>query len=114
MGVDLQLRVESGARRKGRREETVVRASHEHGEALARILDERLRRGTGRLGQIDPYRDTRFNEQDAQAALPEVYALAREWADASGRAALLDLAELLQECVARPGSCLWSSVTSAA
>ncbi|GGW56760.1 hypothetical protein GCM10010503_37470 [Streptomyces lucensis JCM 4490] len=105
MGIELELRVDqAGARGRGRRRETVVRASHEHGEMLALALEGVTR---GRLAQIDPYRDTRFTDQDAQAALPEVAALVRECDSSSRKAALLDLAEMLEDCVATPGSRLW-------
>ncbi|MBL1081076.1 hypothetical protein JK359_03655 [Streptomyces actinomycinicus] len=104
MGIELELRVKRARRGKAARGDTVVRGTHEHQDALARALDG-VRRG--RLGQVDPYRDTRFTEQDAQVALAEVAALVRECTEPSHRAALLDLAELLEDCVATPGSCLW-------
>ncbi|MFF5531252.1 hypothetical protein ACFY71_02055 [Streptomyces cinerochromogenes] len=105
MGIELELRVrQAAARGKGRRREAVVRASHEHGEMLALALEGVT---GGRLAQVDPYRDTRFTDQDAQAALPEVAALVRECASPFQEAALLDLAEMLEACVATPGSCLW-------
>ncbi|UFR04846.1 hypothetical protein KBP30_28450 [Streptomyces sp. Go40/10] len=105
MGIELELRVgRAPARGKRRRREIVVRASHEHGEMLAPALEGVT---GGRLARIDPYRDTRFTDQDAQAALPEVAALVRECADPSQEAALVDLAEMLEACAAMPGSCLW-------
>ncbi|MEU0003664.1 hypothetical protein ABZ079_04975 [Streptomyces sp. NPDC006314] len=103
MGIELELRVKRTTQGKGRRD-VVIRGSHEHGEALARALDGLTE---GRLAQVDPYRDTRFTEQDAQAALTEVAALVRDCANPFQEAALLDLAELLEACAATPGSCLW-------
>lgn len=104
MGIELELRVRQAARGRGRQRDTVIRASHEHGDTLARALDGVTQ---GRLARIDPYRDTRFTDQDAQAALAEVAALVRECASPVQEAALLDLAEMLEACVATPGSCLW-------
>jgi hypothetical protein len=103
VGIELELRVRQASRNKGRRD-IVVRRSHEHGDALARALDGVSH---GRLAQVDPYRDTRFTEQDAQAALPEVAALLRERTLPSEQAALLDLAAMLEVCVTTPGSSLW-------
>lgn len=104
MGIELEVWVGQASRNRGRRPDTLVRRSHEHGDALARALDGVSH---GRLAQVDPYRDTRFTEQDAEAALPEVAALVRECADPFRQAALLDLAEMLEVCVATPGSSLW-------
>ncbi|MEU6670276.1 hypothetical protein [Streptomyces sp. NPDC046727] len=104
MGIELELRVKRAARGKGRQRDVVILGSHEHGDALAQALDGVVR---GRLARVDPYRDTRFTEQDAEAALPEVAALVRECTDPAQRAALLDLAELLRACAATPGGCLW-------
>ncbi|MFE3270832.1 hypothetical protein [Streptomyces sp. NPDC059215] len=64
------------------------------------------RHGSGKLGWVDPYGDTLFNEQEAQAARQEVATLTRECADDQQKAALLDLAELLEACTATPGSYL--------
>ncbi|WP_181793210.1 hypothetical protein [Streptomyces sp. WELS2] len=97
MGIEIELR----------RQNTVVRRSYEHGETLALALDTLVPPGQGRLSQIDPYRDTRFTESDAQAALPEVTALLRECTSPFQEAALRDLAEMLEACAATPGGCLW-------
>ncbi|MEN2417429.1 hypothetical protein AABB02_04920 [Streptomyces rimosus] len=56
---------------------------------------------------MDPYGDTLFNEQEAQAALPEAAELIERCTDASQKAALRDLAALLERCAATPGSYLW-------
>ncbi|QTD95813.1 hypothetical protein [Streptomyces cyanogenus] len=105
MGIELELRVkQTAARGKGRQRETVIRTSHKHGETLALALEEVTQ---GRLAQIDPYRDTRFTDQDAQAALPEVTTLVRQCASPFQKAALLELAETLTAYVAKPGSYLW-------
>ncbi|MER6441933.1 hypothetical protein ABT275_37205 [Streptomyces sp. NPDC001185] len=65
------------------------------------------RHDSGKLGWVDPYGDTLFNEQEAQVARQEVATLARECADDQQKAALVDLAELLEVCTATPGSYLW-------
>ncbi|MFD4250173.1 hypothetical protein ACFWQL_10575 [Amycolatopsis thermoflava] len=100
MGVELELH----AGRPVRDGSSLVRGSYEHGEALARVLDG-VR--TGRLALVDPYGDTMFNEQEAEAALPQVAALLRDCADDSARAALTDLAGMLEACAATPGGYLW-------
>ncbi|WP_381564356.1 hypothetical protein [Streptomyces eurythermus] len=97
MGIELELR----------QRDTVVRRSYEHGETLALALETLVPPGQGRLSRIDPYRDTRFTEQDARAALPEVAALLDTCAGPFQEAALLDLAEMLEACAATPGGCLW-------
>ncbi|MFF4717251.1 hypothetical protein ACFY2V_38525 [Streptomyces eurythermus] len=97
MGIELELR----------QRDTVVRRSYEHGETLALALETLVPPGRGRLSRIDPYRDTRFTEQDARAALPEVAALLDTCAGPFQEAALLDLAEMLEACAATPGGCLW-------
>ncbi|MFD5638214.1 hypothetical protein ACFWJM_29260 [Streptomyces sp. NPDC127077] len=48
-----------------------------------------------------------FNEQEAQVVCREVVALSQGCADEQQKAALLDLAELLEVCAATPGSYLW-------
>ncbi|MFF5441296.1 hypothetical protein [Streptomyces achromogenes] len=97
MGIEMELR----------RRDTVVRRSYEHGETLALALEKLVPPGQGRLSRIDPYRDTRFTEDDARAALPEVAALVDKCASPFQRAALLDLAEMLTACAQTPGGCLW-------
>lgn len=106
MGVELELH--SGRPvRKGSPRGTLLRGSYEHGEALARVLSTLDRHGSGRLGWVDPYGDTLFNEQEAQVARQEVAVLTKRCTDHQQKAALLDLAKLLDECAATPGSYLW-------
>ncbi|MDQ0938052.1 hypothetical protein [Streptomyces turgidiscabies] len=106
MGIELELHSGRPAR-KGQSRRTLLRGSYEHGEALARALSTLDRHGPGKLGWVDPYGDTLFNEQEAQAARQEAVALARRCADEQQKAALLDLVELLEACAATPGSYLW-------
>ncbi len=106
MGIELELHSERPVR-KGRSRQTLLRGSYEHGEALARALSTLDRHGPGKLGWVDPYGDTLFNEQEAQAARQEAGTLAQRCADEQQRAALLDLVELLEACAATPGSYLW-------
>jgi hypothetical protein len=106
--VGIELELHSGRPgRKGSPRDTLLRGSYEHGEALARALSTLDRHGSGRLGRVDPYGDTLFNEQEAQVAHQEVAVLAQGHTDDRQKAALLDLAELLEECAATPGSYLW-------
>jgi hypothetical protein len=107
MGIELQLHSERPGARKRASNATLVRESHQHGEALARALDTLELDPSGKLGWIDPYGDTLFNEQEAQAMQQEVAALVRRCTDDPQRAALVDLAELLGVCAATPGSYLW-------
>ncbi|MFE2533128.1 hypothetical protein [Streptomyces sp. NPDC059371] len=48
-----------------------------------------------------------FNDQEAQVVRTEVVALSQGCADEQQKAALLDLAELLEVCAPTPGSYLW-------
>jgi hypothetical protein len=106
MGIELELH--SGRPARGRSSpNTLLRGSYQHGEALARALSTLDRHGSGKLGWVDPYGDTLFNEQEARVALQEVTALAQRCADEGQKTALLDLAELLEACAATPGSHLW-------
>ncbi|WP_234433547.1 hypothetical protein [Streptomyces rimosus] len=74
---------------------------------MAWALSPFVRTGPGELAWVDPYGDTLFNEQEAQAALPEATELIERCTDASQKAALQDLAPLLERCAATPGSYLW-------
>ncbi|MFH8573054.1 hypothetical protein [Streptomyces sp. NPDC017993] len=74
---------------------------------MAGALNTLDRTGSGKLGWVDPYGDTLFNEQEAQVARQEVAALTQRCTDEQQKAALLDLAELLEACAATPGSYLW-------
>ncbi|MFG2548206.1 hypothetical protein ACGFOM_37920 [Streptomyces sp. NPDC048594] len=106
MGIELELHSGRPAR-KGSSRDTLLRGTYEHGEALARVLNYLDRHGSGKLGWVDPYGDTLFNEQEAQVARQEVAALAQRCTDNQQKAALLDLDELLKACAATPGSYLW-------
>lgn len=106
MGIELELHSGRPTRKRSSRD-TLLRGSYEHGEALARVLNALDRHGSGKLGWVDPYGDTLFNEQEAQVARQEVAALRQRCTDDEQKAALLDLAELLETCAATPGSYLW-------
>ncbi|MFE4973979.1 hypothetical protein ACFRAR_17955 [Kitasatospora sp. NPDC056651] len=77
-----------------------------HGGGLAAALAEHARPSDHRLGRIDPYGDTLFNEQDAGAAFEEATALLARCTDEAQRAAVRDLRNLLAHCAATPGSWL--------
>ncbi|WUD70382.1 hypothetical protein OG937_45360 [Streptomyces sp. NBC_00510] len=106
MGIELELHSGRPAR-KGSSRATLLRGSYHHGEALARALGRLDRHGSGKLGWVDPYGDTLLNEQEAQVASADVAELAKDCGDEQQKAALLDLAKLLEACVATPGSYLW-------
>ncbi|MFF0732944.1 hypothetical protein ACFYVK_15145 [Streptomyces chartreusis] len=106
MGIELELHSGRPTRSRSSRG-TLLRGSYEHGEALARALSTLDRHGSGKLGWVDPYGDTLFNEQEADVARQEVAALTQRCIDEQQKAALLDLAELLEACAATPGSYLW-------
>ncbi|WP_328907560.1 hypothetical protein OG230_33775 [Streptomyces sp. NBC_00234] len=106
MGIELELHSGRPSFKRASRS-TVLRGSYQHGEALARVLSTLDRHGSGKLGWVDPYGDTLFNEQEARAALLEVAALLQRWTDQPEKAALRDLAELLDVCAATPGSYVW-------
>lgn len=105
MGIELEMH--SGRPHKGSTRATLLRGSYAHGDALARALSALDRNRSGKLGWVDPYGDTFFNEQEAEVARQDVAALVRECSDERQRAALLDLDRLLEECAATPGSYLW-------
>ncbi|MFF9817691.1 hypothetical protein [Streptomyces sp. NPDC014006] len=106
MGIELELHA-ARPTRKGSSRETFLRGSYKHGEALARALSTLDLHDAGPLGRVDPYGDTLFNEQEAQVAGHHVSALVRRCTDEGQKAALLDLAELLEACAATPGSYVW-------
>ncbi|MFI1439186.1 hypothetical protein [Streptomyces fructofermentans] len=106
MGVELELHSRRPMRKGGSRD-SLLRGSYEHGEALSKVMSTLDRHGSGRLGWVDPYGDTLFNEQEAAVARQEVTALAQGCTDAKQKAALVDLAELLEACAETPGSYLW-------
>lgn len=105
-GIELELHSGRPPLKKASRE-TLLQESRKHGEALARALSTLDRFGSGKLGWVDPYGDTLFNEQEAHIARQEVTALTERCPDERQKAALLDLAELLEACAATPGSHLW-------
>lgn len=106
MGIAWQLHSARPARKRSPRD-TLLRESHEHGEALAEALSGLDLHNSGKLGWVDPYGDTLFNEQEAQVARQEAAVLIQRCTDEQQKAVLLDLAELLEACAATPGSYLW-------
>jgi hypothetical protein len=56
---------------------------------------------------VDPYGNTLFNEQEAEAALREAPGLLQQCTSGSQVAAVRDLAALLESCATTPGSYLW-------
>ncbi|MEU7190223.1 hypothetical protein [Streptomyces sp. NPDC045369] len=106
MGIELELHSGRPARSKAS-EATLLQGSYGHGEALADALGPFDRSGPGKLAWVDPYGDTLFNEQEAEAALPEAAALFERRSDASQKAALQDLMAFLKRCTETPGSHLW-------
>ncbi|MDX2646271.1 hypothetical protein PV341_22450 [Streptomyces sp. PA03-1a] len=120
MGIELELHSGRPAR-KGTSRGTLLRGSYEHGEALARVLGTLGRHDSGKLGWVDPTatrcstsrrltssaRRSLFNEQEAHVVRQEVAVLTQRCTDEEQKAALLDLAELLEACAATPGSYLW-------
>lgn len=109
MGIDLELHSSRPARNNWRESRvTLLRSSYGHGDAPADALGSlRLLGVPGRLTAIDPYGDALMNEQEAEAALREIHGLRRRCGDERQLAALDDLATMLEECAATPGSHLW-------
>ncbi|TWV36165.1 hypothetical protein FRZ03_25865 [Streptomyces misionensis] len=108
MGIDLELHSARPARGWRKSRATLLRSSYGHGDALADVLGSlRLLGVPGRLTAVDPYGDTVLNEQESAAALPEVEALRQHCADEWQRAAVDDLAVMLERCARTPGSHLW-------
>lgn len=105
MGIELELH--SGRPRKRSSRATLLRGSYAHGDVLARALSALVHNGSGKLGWVDLYGDTMFNEQEAEVARQEVAVLICDCSDERHRAALLDLAGLLEACAGTPGSYLW-------
>ncbi|WP_030680412.1 hypothetical protein [Streptomyces rimosus] len=106
MGIELELHSARPARGKASGS-TLLHGSYGHGEALAQALSPFVRTGPGKLAWVDPYGDTLFNEQEAQAALPEAAKLIEQCTDTSLKAALEDLVVVLERCAATPGSYVW-------
>ncbi|MFI8487400.1 hypothetical protein [Streptomyces rubrogriseus] len=106
MGIDLELHSSRPARRTWRT--TLLQTSFGHGDALADALGSLQLLGVpGRLTAVDPYGDTLMNEQEAAAAVQEIGGLKQRCDDERQLAALDDLARMLGECAATPGSYLW-------
>ncbi|WP_327317973.1 hypothetical protein [Streptomyces sp. NBC_01235] len=107
MGIDLQLHDgrPHWPGRRSKRGPTLVRQSHEHGEAPARLIAELPVNTSGKLWTVDPYDDTVFNEQEAEAALGEIPDLLDRCSDEARAAAVRDLAAFLADCATTPGSC---------
>ncbi|TYC68478.1 hypothetical protein EH183_40025 [Streptomyces sp. CB01881] len=105
MGIELAL---YDRRPPGHRKRPAVELhlSLGHGDALAAALAAHAHPTGHRLGRVDPYGDTLFNEQDAAAALAETAALLDRCATEAQRAAVRDLAEVLATCAGTPGSWL--------
>ncbi|MEU9916033.1 hypothetical protein [Streptomyces sp. NPDC051001] len=111
MGIDLELhngRPHRPERRRKpeRRKPTLIRQSYEHGEALAGLISELSPNTSGKLWMVDPYNDTLFNEQVAEAALREIPDLLSRCSDDAQTAAVRDLAAFLEACATTPGSYL--------
>ncbi|KOG30451.1 hypothetical protein [Streptomyces resistomycificus] len=106
MGLDLQLYDDRPYRSKrgAKRGPTLIRESHEHGEALSRLIEELPAHTSLWLGTVYPYSDTVFNEQVAESALREIPGLLDRCTDEAQTAAVHDLAALLRECATTPGS----------
>ncbi|MFJ9772093.1 hypothetical protein ACIRVF_12725 [Kitasatospora sp. NPDC101157] len=106
MGIEIALY--DGRPHNGRRDApALLHLSTDHGPTLAAALAEHVRHVSGhRLGRIDPYGDTLFNEQDAAAAFEEATALLARCTTDRQRAAVRDLRNLLANCAATPGSWL--------
>jgi len=107
MGIELELHSERPAFHWRKSRATLVRGSYNNSEALACVLASLGRNGPGKLGWVDPYGNTVFNQQEAEAALREVPGLLQQCTSESQEAAVRDLAALLQSCATTPGSHLW-------
>ena len=108
MGIELELHSKRPACNNWKKARaTLLHGSYKHGDALARILAELDRNGPGKLCWVDPYGNTLFNEQEAEAALREVPRLLQQCTSESQAAAVHDLAALLKSCATKPGSHLW-------
>jgi hypothetical protein len=108
MGIELELHSERPACRNWRKSRaTLVSGSYDNGEPLARVLARLDKEGPGKLCWVEPYGNTLFNDQEAEAALSEVPGLLQHCTSESQAAAVHDLAALLASCATRPGSYLW-------
>ncbi|MGW3860099.1 hypothetical protein ACWEDZ_01245 [Streptomyces sp. NPDC005047] len=108
MGIDVELHSARPARNWKKARPTFLRGCYGHAEALADALGSLHYLGVpGRLPAVDLYDDTVMNEQEAAAALLEVPRLKEQCTDERQRAALHDLAAVLEQCAATPGSYVW-------
>ena len=103
MGIDLRLYTERPPGHR-KRPAGMIRTWGDPASDLARVL-ARLG-GDRRLAAIDPYGDTEYNEQQAEAALREVQQLEALCATDGERAAVVALRGMLAECARTPGSYL--------
>ncbi|MGW4020400.1 hypothetical protein [Streptomyces sp. NPDC005009] len=108
MGIDLELHSSRPTRNWRKSRATLLRSSYGHGDALADALGSfQLLGVSGRLTAVDPYGDTLMNEQESAVALREIRDLRQRCGDERQLAALDDLAAMLEQCAATPGSYLW-------
>jgi hypothetical protein len=107
VGLEIELHADRPVLDWDRSRATLIRGSYEHGGKLADVLLCMDEPHEGNLARVDPYGDTLFNEQQAQAALREVPDLLKRCSGPSQTAAVLDLERLLQSCSQTPGSYLW-------
>ncbi|WP_406375775.1 hypothetical protein OG788_39635 [Streptomyces sp. NBC_00647] len=108
MGIDLQLHADRPhwPSRRSKRKPTLIRQSYQHGEALAQLIAKLPANTSGKLWTVDPYNDTVFNEQVAEAALREIPDLLDRCADDAQVEAVQDLTAYLKDCATTPGSYL--------
>ncbi|MGW6709402.1 hypothetical protein ACWGDE_31575 [Streptomyces sp. NPDC054956] len=108
MGIELELHSERPRRHNRKKSETtLLRSSYEHGDALAQVLATLKANGPGKLWWVDPYGDTMFNEQEAEAALQEIAGLLEKCTYETQTDAVRDLDAMLKACAATQGSYLW-------
>ncbi|MFJ6620356.1 hypothetical protein ACIQOW_22645 [Kitasatospora sp. NPDC091335] len=102
MAIDIALY--DGHPNGGRRTSPRMLHLSSPGEALTIALARHTDPARHRLGRIDPYGDTLFDEQEAGAAFEEATALLARCTTEAERAAVRELRNLLAECAATPGS----------
>ncbi|MGW0643150.1 hypothetical protein [Streptomyces badius] len=108
MGINVELHSARPARSWKKARRTLLRGCYGHGEALADALGSLHYLGVpGLLPAVDLYGDTVLNKQQSAAALIEVPRLKEQCSDERQRAALDDLAAVLEQCAATPGSYVW-------
>lgn len=108
VGIDVELHSARPARDWKKARATFLRGCYGHAEALADALGSLHYLGVpGRLPAVDLYGDTVMNEQEAAAALSELPGLRGLCTGERQRAALDDLAAVLEQCSATPGSYVW-------